>query len=294
MRRERCLSRFLRAPPAFFLPGTLDPPICDDLGFPQAAAMGALTDSRKRVSADHRLPFPSVPPLCPPPPSKRPKLAPFPSLHPTQPTPPPPRIPSAAATAASTSSAASSTTDCSPLPHRRRLPPPPPNPRSVHGPQRVLRAFRLGPARPPSAPSWFSPPTTPPWSLGLEQYVELVNSVSKPPPPTPGATPDVVREAEAAPIEIVAVQDDGDDRKDQDDDEEVVRGSVGVRSVPLYKELYEASIRKRDARLRSLEFEVRLAEEGRLGLERLAEVLPRITPKKEVHLACLDYFFLIS
>ncbi|GJN05285.1 hypothetical protein PR202_ga22903 [Eleusine coracana subsp. coracana] len=246
--------------------------------------MGALTDSRKRLSADHRLPLPSFPQLSPPPPSKRPKLVPFPSLHPTPPAPPPPQIPSS--TAASTSYAApgpsstSSTTDSS-LPHRRRLPPPPPHRRPVHGPQRVLRAFRLGPARPQSAPSWFSPPTPPSRSLGLEQYVELVNSVSQPPQPIPGATPDVVREADRAPLEVVAVEEDGDDTKDQDEEEEVVRGSVTARRVPLYKELYEASSRKRDARLKTLEFEVRFAEESRLSLERLAEVLPRITPKKE-------------
>ncbi|KAK3160823.1 hypothetical protein QOZ80_1BG0065300 [Eleusine coracana subsp. coracana] len=251
--------------------------------------MGALTDSRKRLSADHRLPLPSFPQLSPSPPSKRPKLVPFPSLHPAPPAPPLPQIPSATATAtaASTSYAApgpsstSSTTDSS-LPHRRRLPPPPPHRRPVHGPQRVLRAFRLGPARPQSAPSWFSPPTPPPRSLGLEQYVELVNSVAQPPPPIPGATPDVVREADRAPLEVVAVEEDGEDRKDQDqEEEEVVRGSVTARRVPLYKELYEASSRKRDARLKTLEFEVRFAEESRLSLERLAEVLPRITPKKE-------------
>ncbi|KAF0905505.1 hypothetical protein E2562_007308 [Oryza meyeriana var. granulata] len=58
---------------------------------------------------------------------------------------------------------------------------------------------------------------------------------------------------------------------------------IVVRRVPLYKELYEASSRLRDAKLRTLEFEVRLAEKGRLGLEQLAEVLPRFmpTPKKE-------------
>jgi hypothetical protein len=36
---------------------------------------------------------------------------------------------------------------------------------------------------------------------------------------------------------------------------------------------------------------VRLAEEGCLSLERLAEVLPRITPKKEVHLALIFCLF---
>ncbi|GJN31917.1 hypothetical protein PR202_gb20372 [Eleusine coracana subsp. coracana] len=227
---------------------------------------------------------------CPLPlPPSAPSSFPFLPSIPAPPAPPPSTNPSATATAtaASTSYAApgpsstSSTTDSS-LPHRRRLPPPPPHRRPVHGPQRVLRAFRLGPARPQSAPSWFSPPTPPPRSLGLEQYVELVNSVAQPPPPIPGATPDVVREADRAPLEVVAVEEDGEDRKDQDqEEEEVVRGSVTARRVPLYKELYEASSRKRDARLKTLEFEVRFAEESRLSLERLAEVLPRITPKKE-------------
>jgi sentrin-specific protease 1 len=221
------------------LSGALDPPIGDELRFPpqHPPAMGALTDSQKRLSADHRLPFPPFPPPSPPPPSKRPKLVLFPSFHPTPPTPPPARIPCAAATAASTSSAAPgpfstlSTTDSAPLRHRRRLPP---HPRPVHGPQRILRAFRLGPARPQSAPSWFSPP---PRSLGLEQYVQLLNSVSQPPPPIP----DAARKVEAAPVEVVTVEEDGDERKEQDDEvDEVVRGSVAVRRVPLYKELYEA------------------------------------------------------
>ncbi|PUZ56711.1 hypothetical protein GQ55_5G352400 [Panicum hallii var. hallii] len=256
--------------------------------------MGALTDSRKRLTADHRLPIPSFPPPSPPPPSKRPKLAPFPSsLDPsTSASPPPnpsPQIIHAVA-AASTSNtpgpSSSSTPASSPLPNRRRLPPPPPFKRPIHGPQRVLRAFRFdGPARPHAAgPSWSSPsspPAPPPRSLGLEQYVELVNSVSHPAPPTPNAIPDAAREKEAVPLEVVAIEEDGDERKQQDDEEEVVRGSVVVRRVPLYKELYEASSRKRDAKLKTLEFEVRLAEEGRLGLERLAEVLPRISPKKE-------------
>ncbi|TVU20930.1 hypothetical protein EJB05_30536, partial [Eragrostis curvula] len=269
--------------PARLLPGAPDPPICEELGFPPPA-MGALTDSRKRLTSDHRLsadhllPSPSFPPPSLSPPSKRPKLVPFPSFNPTPPTPPRPHIPAAVADVASTSSTApgpsSSTAD--PLPHRRRLPPPPPLPRPIHGPQRVLRAFRLGPARPQAALSPSSPRPQPPQSLGLEQYVELVNSVSQAPRPIP----DVARKAEAAPVEVVAVEEDGDERKEPDD-EEVVRGSVVVRRVPLYKELYEASSRKRDAKLKTLEFEVRLAEEGRLGLERLAEVLPRITPKKE-------------
>ena len=94
------------------------------------------------------------------------------------------------------------------------------------------------------------------------------------------------------PLEVVAVEEDGDDRKQQDN-EEVVRGSVVVRRVPLYKELYEASSRKRDAKLKTLEFEVRLAEEGRLGLERLAEVLPRISPKKEVRLSWIPFSMVI-
>jgi sentrin-specific protease 1 len=118
--------------------------------------------------------------------------------------------------------------------------------------------------------------------------VELVNSVSQPPPPSP----DVAKKVESAPVKVVAVEEDGDDRKEHGDEvEEVVRGSVAIRRVPLYKELYEASSRKRDARLRTLQFEVRLAEEGRLCLERLAEVLPRITPK-EVRSAWIFVFFL--
>ncbi|XP_062198455.1 ubiquitin-like-specific protease ESD4 isoform X2 [Phragmites australis] len=244
--------------------------------------MGALTDSRKRLSADHHL-LPSFPPPSPspPPPSKRPKLAPLPSLLPTSTIPPSPPPSHFAAATSSAPGPSSSTAASAPLPHRRRLPPPPPLRRPIHGPQRVIRAFRLGPARPHAA-SRLPPPPRP---LGLEQYVELVNSVSHPAPPTPASTTDVAREAETAPVEVVAVEEDGDERKgeeaQQGEEEEVVRGSVLVRRVPVYRELYEASSRKRDARLRTLEFEVRLAEEGRLGLERLAEVLPRVMPKKE-------------
>ncbi|KAK8452755.1 hypothetical protein SEVIR_5G162800v4 [Setaria viridis] len=262
--------------------------------------MGALTDSRKRLSADqrlsadHRFPIPSFPPRSPPPPSKRPKLAPFLSSldASTSATPPPNPSPqiihaaAAASTSNTTGPSSSSTPDSNPFPNRRRLPPPPPFQRPIHGPQRVLRAFRFGgPARPHSAgPGRLSPssPTPPPpRTLGLEQYVELVNTVSRPAPPTPTATTDAAREKEAVPLEVVAIEEDGDERKQQDE-QEVVSGSVEVRRVPLYKELYEESSRKRDAKLKTLEFEVRLAEEGRLGLERLADFLPRITPKKEV------------
>ncbi|CAO2184627.1 unnamed protein product [Urochloa humidicola] len=263
--------------------------------------MGALTDSRKRLSSDHRFPIPSFPPRSPPPPSKRPKLAPFlsssldPSTSANPPPNPPPQIIHAVGSGlgggASTSNApgpsSSSTPTSSQLPNRRRLPPPPPFKRPIHGPVRILRAFHFGaPARAhaaaPSRLSPSSPTPTPPRTLGFEQYVELVNTVSRPAPPTPTATTDAAREKkEPVPLEVVAIEEDGDERKQKDDDDEkVVRGSVTVRRVPLYKELYESS-RKRDGKLKSLEFEVRFAEEGRLGLERLAEVLPRITPKKE-------------
>ncbi|KAL6884692.1 hypothetical protein ACP4OV_010628 [Aristida adscensionis] len=252
--------------------------------------MGALTDSRKRLSADHRL-LPSFPPSSPPP-SKRPKLASLPTST-ASPPPLPPRLPDAAAAPSSSSAPGPSSSSSGPaaaaaspaLPHRRRrLPPPPPLTRPTHGPQRVLRAFRLGPARPHAAASasWSSPsspsPVPPPSrSLGLAQYVELVNSVSQAIPTAPAAG-DAAREAEAAPVEVVTVDEDAEEEQQ---DEEGVTGSEAVRRVPLYRELYEASRRKRDAKLKTLEFEVRLAEENRLGLERLAEVLPRITPKKE-------------
>jgi sentrin-specific protease 1 len=90
-------------------------------------------------------------------------------------------------------------------------------------------------------------------------------------------------------VEVIAV-DDAEERKDdeeaREEEEEEVKGSVVVRRVPLYKELYEASSRRRDAKLRTLEFEVRLAEKGRLGLEQLADVLPRFGPRKEVTPFC--------
>ncbi|CAD6231390.1 unnamed protein product [Miscanthus lutarioriparius] len=253
--------------------------------------MGALTDSRKRLSADHflsadhRLPYPSFPPPSLTPPSKRAKLAPFPELDPsTSAVPhirPSPQIIHSAA-AASTSStpgpSSSSTTASTPLQHRRRLPPPPPFQRPIHAPQRNLRVFRLGGAARTHAAghSWFSPSSAPPRALGLQDYIEIVNN-SHPAPPTPAATTDSTRQA--VPVEVVTIEEDEDERKPQDEEE--VRGSVIVRGKPVYKELYEESRRKRDAKLKTLEFEVRLAEEGRLGLERLAEALLRITPKKK-------------
>ncbi|PWZ33444.1 Ubiquitin-like-specific protease ESD4 [Zea mays] len=254
--------------------------------------MGALTDSRKRLSADHclsadhRLPYPSSPPSLTPP-FKRAKLSPIPEHDPSTsdfpPIRPSPQIIHSAA-AASTSStpgpSPSSTTASTPLPHRRRLPPPPFQ-RSIHGPQRILRVFQLGGAARAHAAghSWFSPQSPPPRPLGLQQYVELVNSVTHPAPPTPAAITNATRQAEAAPFEVVAIEEDEDERKQQNEEE--VMGSVVVRRVPPYKELYEASRQKRDAKLKTLEFEVRLTEQGRLSLERLAEALPRITPKKE-------------
>lgn len=91
---------------------------------------------------------------------------------------------------------------------------------------------------------------------------------------------------------MVAIEEDEDERKQQNEEE--VMGSVVVRRVPPYKELYEASRQKRDAKLKTLEFEVRLAQVGRLSLERLAEALPRITPKKEVLLSWILLHFFVS
>ncbi|KQK04269.1 hypothetical protein BRADI_2g12720v3 [Brachypodium distachyon] len=243
--------------------------------------MGALTDSRKRVSADHRL-HPSFPP-SPPPPSKRTKLAPLlpvsspPPLHYASPSSAAPGPSSSAAAAAATAS----TSSHSSLPHpRRRLPPAPPISRPIHGPQRVRRSFRGGNSRPNSNPPWYSP-SPPPKPLGLDQYADLVYSVTHPPRPTPAVH--VPRGTEAIP-EVVMVDDNEDIRQDKEDEQDVeeeAKAKVVGRKVPLYKELYEKSSRQRDARLRTLEFEVQLAEKGRLGLERLAEVLPRITPNKE-------------
>ncbi|KAF0934451.1 hypothetical protein E2562_025532 [Oryza meyeriana var. granulata] len=130
---------------------------------------GALTDSRKRLSADHRL-LPSLsaatlqeaqaraPPLLLPP--RRPLISP----------PLPPRRPLLLGRRRRSSI---HLLPFRPLP----LAPPPPLPRPIHGPHRVVSAFRLGPARCHSNPSCFSPsPSSPPprRSLGLEQYVELV------------------------------------------------------------------------------------------------------------------------
>lgn len=269
--------------------------------------MGALTDSRKRLSADHclsadhRLPYPSFPPPSLTPPSKRAKLAPFPELDPSTSTVPPirpsPQIIHSTATASASSTPGPSssciTTASTPLPQRRRLPPPPPIQRPIHAPQRNLRVFRLGGAARTHAAgySWFSPSSPPPRSLGLQQFVELVKSVSHPAPPTPAATTDATRQAEAeadaVPLEVITIEEDKEVRKQQDEE---VRGGVVVRRGPIYKELYKASQQKRDAKLKTLEFEVRLAEEGRLGLERLAEALPRITPKKEVWLSWILLF----
>uniref|UniRef100_A0ACD5VME2 Uncharacterized protein n=1 Tax=Avena sativa TaxID=4498 RepID=A0ACD5VME2_AVESA len=243
--------------------------------------MGALTDSRKRVSADHHL-IPSFPPSSPPP-SKRPKLAP---LLPISSTPPLqssshiPPSPSSAAPGPTSSTAATASTSSSPSslpPHRRRrYPPPPQRPHHIHGPQRNIRAFGLGHIRSNSNPSWYSP-SPPSQPLGLDQYVDLVKSV--PPAPTPSA--DVPRGAEST-AEVVVVDDREDiEQDDERDDEDEVKAKVVERKVLLYKELYQASSRQRDARHQELEFEVCLAEKGRLWLERLEEVLLQITPNKK-------------
>lgn len=88
-----------------------------------------------------------------------------------------------------------------------------------------------------------------------------------------------------ATVEVVAVEDIGDIKQDEEerDDEDELKGEVVARKVPLYKDLYEASSRQRDDKLRILEFEVRLAEKGRLGLEGLTEARPQITSNKKVH-----------
>jgi hypothetical protein len=100
----------------------------------------------------------------------------------------------------------------------------------------------------------------------------------------------VPRGAEA-PAEVVTVDDREDIEKDEErDEEDEVKGEM-----PLYKKLYEASSRQRDARLRELDFEVRLAEKGRLWLELLQEVIPKITPAKKVQILLIFlYLFIIN
>ncbi|CAM0881221.1 unnamed protein product [Alopecurus aequalis] len=238
--------------------------------------MGALTDSRKRVSADHHL-LPSFPPTSPPP-SKRPKLASLPTSSPPPPhsSSPIPSSPSSAAPVPTSTTASTSSSSSSPAHRRRRLPPPPPIPRHYHGPQRVNHAFRRN-IRPSSNPSRYSS-SPPPQPLGLDQYVDLVNNVGHQPLPPPTPSVDVPS------AEVVAIDDREDIKQDEDrDEEDQVKAKVVVGKVPLYKQLYEASSRQRDAKLSTLKFEVRLAEKGQLGLQRLLEVLPQITPnKKEV------------
>ncbi|KAM0886035.1 hypothetical protein ACQ4PT_029969 [Festuca glaucescens] len=248
--------------------------------------MGALTDSRKRVSADHRL-LPSFPP-SPTPPSKRPKFAPPlptsspPPLYSSSHLPSPPSSAAAVPTSSTAATASTSSSPSSSLPHRRRrLPPPPVPPRNIHAPQRVSRAFRRGNIRSNSNPSLYSS-SPPPQDLGLDQYAKLVKSADRhPPPPTPSA--DAPRGAEATP-EVITVDDREDiEQDDEKDEEDEVEAKVVVGKVHQYKELHEASNRQHDPRIRELEFEVRLAEKDLLGLEQLAKVLPRITPnKKEV------------
>ncbi|XP_044976016.1 ubiquitin-like-specific protease ESD4 isoform X2 [Hordeum vulgare subsp. vulgare] len=234
--------------------------------------MGALTESRKRVSADHRL-LPSFPSSAPSP-SKKPKLAPLLPTAPPLPLHSSSHVPSSTSSAApgpisSTASASTSSSFSSLRPSRRRLPPRPPVQRPIHGPKRVIRAFGLGNTRSNSDPSSCSQ-SPPPQPLGLDQYVDLVNSVTHPPPPTPLAY--VPRGAKAT-VEVVAVDDLGDIKQDEEERDEV-KGEVVVRKVTLYKDLYEASSRQRDDRLRILEFEVCLAEKGRLGFEPLPKEVP--------------------
>ncbi|CAM0881220.1 unnamed protein product [Alopecurus aequalis] len=236
--------------------------------------MGALTDSRKRVSADHHL-LPSFPPTSPPP-SKRPKLASLPTSSPPPPhsSSPIPSSPSSAAPVPTSTTASTSSSSSSPAHRRRRLPPPPPIPRHYHGPQRVNHAFRRN-IRPSSNPSRYSS-SPPPQPLGLDQYVDLVNNVGHQPLPPPTPSVDVPS------AEVVAIDDREDIKQDEDrDEEDQVKAKVVVGKVPLYKQLYEASSRQRDAKLSTLKFEVRLAEKGQLGLQRLLEVLPQITPNKK-------------
>ncbi|KAK1664766.1 hypothetical protein QYE76_052925 [Lolium multiflorum] len=239
--------------------------------------MGALTDSRKRVSADHHRP-PS-----PTPPSKRPKFAPHlptsspPPLHSSSShLPSPPSSPAPGPTASTSSSPSPS------LPHqRRRFPPSRPPPRNYHAPQHRSRAFRRGNIRSNSNNPSRDSSSPPPQDRGLDQYVELVKSVDRhPPPPTPSAA-DAPRGPEGA-AEVITIDDREDIEQDDDKDEEDELEAKVVVGKPLYKELHEASNRQHDSRIRENKFEVRLTEKERLGHEQLKEVLPRITPNKKV------------
>ncbi|XP_047059107.1 putative ubiquitin-like-specific protease 1B [Lolium rigidum] len=242
--------------------------------------MGALTG--KRFSADQRPPSPT-------PPSKRPKFAPplpissppplYSSSH--LPSPPPSAAPGPTSSTAATASTSSSPS--SSLPHRRRRRPQPPEPpRNFHAPQRASRAFRRGNIRSNSNPSRDSS-SPPPQDRGLDQYLELVKSVDRHPPPLTPSAADAPRGPEDA-AEVITIDDREDIEQDDDkDNEDELEAKVVVGKVPLYKELLEASNRQRDPRIRELEFKTRLAEKERLGLEQLAKVLPQITPnKKEV------------
>lgn len=219
--------------------------------------MGALTDNRKRCFVDLCLSAPVSTPL---PPLKKTKL---------QPPEPPEVVPS---------------------PAFRRLPPLAPLPRPVHAPQRIIRAFGLGSSKPRPKPldfsmggycSTFAKPFQ--WNdnqshenLGLEDYKrmvsghEAVGKLSSLPrqfsPPVSDLTVLTREEDDEKPKSVVLNRKVKDVRKvGLEVTPQFVRNWV-PRKEPLYKELYEASARKYDGKLSSLELEVKITESKLSGI----------------------------
>ncbi|XP_020082555.1 ubiquitin-like-specific protease ESD4 [Ananas comosus] len=282
--------------------------------------MGALTDNRKRRFGDHKsLPSASSPAslVLPPPMAKRMKTTPTPPPLDDGPPPPSPAMPppNLDSSRAAPSSLRRFPPPAAPLPRAVHAPQ-----RSIKAfGLGLLNSRRSRPPEPSLAKERDSDKWSPPlqflsakkaapfsssvpqksfeeeaeaegWGLGLEQYKRLVDSVQNGHsvasdlvsvktrfPPSQSITVSELTNKSS----LVVRQRVEDERKKVSLELSPVRELSSVRKVPLYKELYEDSVRKHDSRLRDLEFEVKLAEKNVTSFQLLKEVLDSM-PTKEL------------
>ncbi|XP_072953914.1 ubiquitin-like-specific protease ESD4 [Typha angustifolia] len=278
--------------------------------------MGALTDNRKRRFADHRLPFSAA--GCSliesPSPLKKTKMATPPIVEYC--TPPPQALaPSHPPVEASPATALHRFPP--PVPLRRPVQGPqrtirafglgsPNSSRSSFPDSFIIRErdAKMGTPLSRSAEAYKSAyffgqrTEKTQGGLGLEQYRRLVNNLEQkhsvasdltPVKADLSQSPSAVSEltagtqkTEEASDSHVVEQKVEDEKNKVLDLSPVSESSLLVRRVPLYKELYEDSVRRHDSKLRSLEFEVKLAEKNKSSFHLLRKVLEEFKPKQEL------------
>ncbi|KAK8947141.1 Ubiquitin-like-specific protease ESD4 [Platanthera zijinensis] len=233
--------------------------------------MGALTDHRKRSSADHRLPLSPLFSSA----AKKPCVA-APNSTPSAPAMP------------------------SSFPTMPKTPQPSPHPRFIHAPQRNIRAFGLGSSSIQRWRPWKAASAAvnsfsrdfqrkPDEGLALHDYKKLVeehlvspsaDEVKAKAVSPKSYLPELKEAGFFIPSEVpnLVVEDT---RSGALESNLVSKERILERSRPLYKELYEKA-NKHDAMLNELSFSVKLYQQKAIGFRNVGEVLrKRLEKPKE-------------